>query len=45
MLFKEILAIYYENNKKSINTLCGQNVESLTIKASDACSYHWALNG
>jgi hypothetical protein len=34
MPFKEIIAIYYENNMKTIglNTLCGQNEELLNIE-------------
>jgi hypothetical protein len=27
MLFKEIIAVYYENQTKHIDTLCGQNAE------------------
>jgi hypothetical protein len=32
-LFKEIIAIYSKNQTKSINTVCGQNAESLIVKA------------
>jgi hypothetical protein len=32
-LFKEIIAVYYENHTKPENTLCGQNGELLVIKA------------
>jgi hypothetical protein len=32
-LFKEIIAVYSENNTKHINTLCGQNAELLIVKA------------
>jgi hypothetical protein len=27
MLFREIIAVYCENHKEHINTLCGQNAE------------------
>jgi hypothetical protein len=37
-LFKEIIA-----DAKSINTLCGQNVELLIVKAGGEYSYHWLL--
>jgi hypothetical protein len=33
MLFKEMIAVYYENRTKPMNTFCGQNAELLTIKA------------
>jgi hypothetical protein len=43
-LFKEIIAVYSENNTKPINTLCGQNnVELGTVKVGGAYSYHWVL--
>jgi len=32
MLHKEIIAVCCEIHKKHINTLCGQNVESLNVK-------------
>jgi len=32
MLYKEIIAVYSEIHTKYINTLCGQNVESLKVK-------------
>ena len=32
MLYKEILPICSEIHTKHINTLCGQNVEMLTVK-------------
>jgi hypothetical protein len=44
-LFKEIIAVYTENHKKPIITLCGQNAELLIIKAGGRYSYHWALKG
>jgi hypothetical protein len=33
MLFKEIIAVYSENHKKPINTVCGKNAELLTDEA------------
>ena len=32
MLYREIIAVYYEIHTKHINTLCGQNVELLKVK-------------
>jgi hypothetical protein len=32
MLFKEIIAFYYENHKEYINTLCTKNTEFLMLK-------------
>jgi hypothetical protein len=34
MQFKEVSDIYCENNKKSINILCGQNAELVNNKAA-----------
>jgi hypothetical protein len=31
MLFEEIITVYSENHTKPINTLCGQNIELLTV--------------
>lgn len=31
MLFSEKITVYFENNVKSIKTLCGQNSESLLL--------------
>jgi hypothetical protein len=53
MLFKEIIAFYFENRTKPISKLCGQNTVLLNVKAGGAytestccmCSYHWALKG
>jgi hypothetical protein len=43
MLFGEIIALYYENNMKPINTLCGQDAEFLTVKAGGTNGYQWAV--
>jgi hypothetical protein len=32
ILFKEIIAVYYENHTKHINTLCGQNIGLMNVK-------------
>jgi hypothetical protein len=32
MLFRKIIAVYYENHTKPINTLSGQNAELLMLK-------------
>ena len=32
MLYSEIIAVCSQSHKKHINTLCGQNVELLTVK-------------
>jgi hypothetical protein len=32
MLYREIIAVYSEIHTKNINTLCGQNVELLSVK-------------
>jgi len=32
MLYREIMAVYSEIRTKHINTLCGQNVELLSVK-------------
>jgi hypothetical protein len=45
MWFREIIAAYYENHTKPVNTLCEQNAELLTIKVGGTYSYHWALKG
>jgi hypothetical protein len=42
-LFKEIIAVYYENRIKPTYTLCGQNAEILVIKECGSYSNHQAL--
>jgi hypothetical protein len=44
MVFKEIVAVYSENHKKLINTLCGQNTE-FAFEAGDSHFYRYALKG
>jgi hypothetical protein len=45
MLFRETVAVYYENHTEHTNTLCGQNVEFWYVKAGGVSSYNnrWAL--
>jgi hypothetical protein len=45
MLLREIVVVYYENDMKHKNTLCGQNVEFLYVNAGGIYSNHWALKG
>jgi hypothetical protein len=42
-LFKEIIAVYYENHTKPKNTLCGQNVELHIVKVGCTYNYHWRV--
>jgi hypothetical protein len=41
MLFRDIIAVYFENHKKPINTCFVQ--ELLTVKTGCTYSYHWRL--
>jgi hypothetical protein len=45
MLFRERVAVYCENHKEHINTLCGQNTEFLYVKLYGTYRNHWALKG
>lgn len=45
MLFMEIIAVYYKNHAKHINTLFGQNAESVKVKACGKYSNHCVLKG
>jgi hypothetical protein len=45
MLSSEIIAVCSENLIKHIITLCGQNVEFVTVKHGGTYSNHWALEG
>jgi hypothetical protein len=44
MLYREIIAVCSEIHTKHINTLCGQNVELLSVKLGGTYSNHWALD-
>jgi hypothetical protein len=43
MLYREITAVCSEINTKHTNTLCGKNVEFVTIKPGGTYSNQWAL--
>ena len=43
MLYREIIAVCSEIHTKHINTVCGQNVEFVTIKNAGTNSDYWAL--
>ena len=45
MLYREIIDICSQIHTKHINTLCGQNVEFLYVKADVVYSNQWALKG
>jgi len=40
MLYREIIAVCSEIHTKHINTLCGQNVELLSVKPGSTYSDH-----
>jgi hypothetical protein len=43
MLYSEIIAVCSQIHTKHINTLCGQNVEFLSVKRGGTYSNQWAL--
>jgi hypothetical protein len=43
MLYREIIAVCSEIHTKHINTLCGQNVEFVSVKPVGTNSNHWAI--
>jgi len=43
MLYREIIAVCSEIHAKHINTLCGQNVELLSVKPGDTQNNHYEL--
>jgi hypothetical protein len=45
MLYKEIIAVCSEIHTKHTNTLCGQNVEMLSVKRGGTYSDHWVFKG
>jgi len=45
MLYREIMAVCSEIHTKHINTLCGQNVESLNAQSDGTYSNHWVTEG
>jgi hypothetical protein len=44
MLYREIIAVCSQINTKHINTMCGQNVELLSVKPSGRYIKYQALN-
>jgi len=44
MVVREIIAVCSQIHPKHINTLCGQHVELLNVKAGGTYSNHWVLN-
>jgi len=45
MLYREIIAVCSQIQTKHINTLCGQSVEYMNVKAGGTYSDHWAVKG
>jgi len=45
MLCRKIIAVCSQIHTKHINTLCGLNVELLSVKPGGTYSDHWALKG
>jgi len=45
MLYREIIAVCSDNHTEHINTLCGQNAESVSVQPGGTYSDHWALKG
>jgi hypothetical protein len=45
MLFREIIAVYCENYKEHINTLCEETVKFLSVEAGGTYSNRYALKG
>jgi hypothetical protein len=42
-VFKEIIAVYSDKDKKAINMLCRQNEALLKVKVGGTYSYHSVL--
>jgi hypothetical protein len=44
MLFRETVAVYWENHTEHTDTLCGDNPEfQHANKVDDVCSNHWGF--
>jgi len=41
MLYRETIAVCSEIHSQHTNTVCGQNVEFVTVKPGGACRNHW----
>jgi hypothetical protein len=40
VLFREIIAVYFENHQKHVNTVHGQNIEVFNITAGNVYNNH-----
>jgi hypothetical protein len=45
ILFRKIIAVFFPENHKHLNKLCGENAEFCDVKADGAYIHHWVLNG
>jgi hypothetical protein len=45
MLFREVIAVYFENRMKPTNTLCGENAELVIVKAGGTYISQQTLKG
>jgi hypothetical protein len=45
MLFRDVIAVYSENHRKSLYTLCGQNAEFFHVKTGGTYSNHCVFEG
>ena len=43
MLYRAIIALFSQIHTKHINTLCGRNVEFVSVKPGVTSSDHWAF--
>jgi hypothetical protein len=43
--YREIIAVCFEIHTTHVNTVCGQNVESLNVKTCGVLNNHWVLEG
>jgi hypothetical protein len=44
-MLREKIAVFSLKNKKSINTLSGQNTELLNVVGVVTCNYNWDFRG
>ena len=45
MLYSEKIVLCSQAHTKHINTLCGQNLEFMSVEPGGTYSNHWALQG
>jgi len=45
MLYREIIAVCSEIHTKHVTTLCGQNVEFMSVDSGGTYSDHWVSKG